>query len=336
MSFLRLVYYSAITGGWAAFVGWLVAEFLVMGQAGAEAGGWRVTLEVLLVAGIVGAAIGAGLNIVAGMNNVRWKTLPLRILAGCVVGGLGGALGGLLGNLFFVGLGGALEGLLGNPFYVSMLSRALGFMILGVGVGCVDGLYGRSFRKLRNGVIGGAVGGLLGGILFDPLAAAMTSGTGMSSRATAFVILGICVGALIGTVNVILRDAWLTVLDGYRPGRQLILEPKGTTLGRADYLPLPFLGPPTRISVPNTPTSPGSRPAATFWKTTRRNSAPSSITSGLMVHDRSKTATSSRLAAILCVSTSESGARGLAPSSGSRDRQTHLRTAPTGVEENVD
>ena len=65
----------------------------------------------------------------------------------------------------------------------------------------------------------------------------------MSSRATAFVILGVCIGALIGLAQVILRDAWLTVLDGYRPGRQLILSHAVTVVGRAEHLPLPFIGP---------------------------------------------------------------------------------------------
>ncbi len=64
----------------------------------------------------------------------------------------------------------------------------------------------------------------------------------MSSRATAFVILGMCIGILIGLVKVVFKDAWLTVLDGYRPGRQLILSDAQTILGRAEYAALPFMG----------------------------------------------------------------------------------------------
>ncbi len=63
----------------------------------------------------------------------------------------------------------------------------------------------------------------------------------MSSRATAFVILGMCIGILIGLVKVVFKDAWLTVLDGYRPGRQLILSEAQTVLGRAEYATLPFM-----------------------------------------------------------------------------------------------
>jgi hypothetical protein len=58
----------------------------------------------------------------------------------------------------------------------------------------------------------------------------------------AFVILGVSIGALVGLTHVVLMEAWLTVVDGFRPGRQLILTKPVTFLGRGDHLPLPFLG----------------------------------------------------------------------------------------------
>ncbi len=112
---------------------------------------------------------------------------------------------------------------------------------MGAGIGVVEGLYERSPAKLRNGLIGGSVGGLLGGFLFQPISDFIGSSTGMSSRATAFVILGMCIGILIGLVKVVFKQAWLTVLDGYRPGRQLILSDAQTVLGRAEYAALPFM-----------------------------------------------------------------------------------------------
>src|SRR5262249_49477850 len=53
---------------------------------------------------------------------------------------------------------------------------------------------------------------------------------------------GMCIGVLIGLVKVALKEAWLTVLDGYRPGRQLILAEASAMLGRAEYVTLPFMG----------------------------------------------------------------------------------------------
>jgi hypothetical protein len=54
--------------------------------------------------------------------------------------------------------------------------------------------------------------------------------------------LGVAVGVLIGLTQVVLKEAWLTVVDGFRPGRQLILSQTVTLLGRGDHLPLPLLG----------------------------------------------------------------------------------------------
>jgi hypothetical protein len=219
MSFYRFVYYSAVIAGWAALAAWVLAELLFLGNR--HLGG---TLSTTAAAATLGAMIGAGLNLVAGMANAQWKQQLRRILAGLLVGGLGGLVGGLLGEILYADLG---------------LPRFLGWMIMGLGIGAADGLYDRSTRKIRNGLIGGGLGGLLGGLLFDLIASAAAD---MPGRATGFVILGLSVGALIGLAQVVLKEAWLTVLDGFRPGRQLILGQGATLLGHGDHLPLPFLG----------------------------------------------------------------------------------------------
>jgi len=85
---------------------------------------------------------------------------------------------------------------------------------MGAGIGATEGLYERSPRKTRNGLLGGSIGGLLGGMLFDRI---VQSGAQMSGRATALVGPGISIGVLIGLAHVVLKEAWLTVLDGYRP-----------------------------------------------------------------------------------------------------------------------
>ena len=224
MSLGRLVYYAAVVSGWAAFIGWLLAELIIL-RGDAERGG---TLGLALVGGIVGAAIGAGLSVASGLGNQQWQMLLKRVPMGLVGGGAGGLLGILLGNLAYTHL---------------HLPRFLGFVILGLGVGVVDGIYEQSPRKLRNGLIGGLMGGLVGGLLYMPMNSLINSNTGMPSRMIAFVVLGIAIGAMIGLVQVVLREAWLTVVDGYRPGRQFILAQKTTVLGRAEHLPLPFLGP---------------------------------------------------------------------------------------------
>lgn len=222
MSLHRFVYYSAVIGGWAALLAWLACEVLFLHRR--RFGG---IVEAVLTGACVGAIVGAGLNAVAGMSNAQWKRQWRRLLPGLLGGGIGGASGGLVGSLAYSSLG---------------LPRAVGWMIMGLGIGASEGAYERSGRKLRNGLIGGAVGGLLGGMLFDPIRNLAPAGLVTSSRATAFVLLGISIGALIGLAHVVLKEAWLTVVDGFRPGRQLILSQDVTVLGRGDHLPLPFLG----------------------------------------------------------------------------------------------
>lgn len=221
MSFVRIVYYSALAGGWGAFVGWLLAELLFF-RSGIEEG----AMQAAAVGAIVGAGIGLGLSVVGGLANGSIAEIARRALPGVVAGGFGGAVGSLVGDVL-------------DKFF----GRAPAWMIVGIGIGIVEGLYDRSASKLRNGLIGGALGGLLGGVLFDLIQKGVVHGSGMSSRAAGFVVLGIAIGALIGLVQVVLKDAWLTVLDGYRPGRQLILSRPVTALGRGDHLPLPFVGP---------------------------------------------------------------------------------------------
>ncbi|NQU26510.1 MAG: FHA domain-containing protein [Candidatus Nealsonbacteria bacterium] len=226
MSLARLVYYSAIVGGWAAFLAWMVAEWLLLGES--EPG----IVRTAMITAIVGAAIATGLNLVSGRTNAQWKRELGRLPAPLIGGGLGGAAGGLLGNLLYRAMADISD-------FAAGLGQILGWTIVGLAIGGVEGLWEGSKRKFRNGLIGGGLGGLLGGWLFAQLA---DYSTDMAARATAFVVLGVSIGALIGLAQVVLKDAWLTVADGFRPGRQLILGQTVTTLGRGDHLPMPLLG----------------------------------------------------------------------------------------------
>lgn len=223
MSFTRVVYYSIVVGGWSGFLGWLISELLFL-RANADSAG---VVGLVLTGAIVGATIGAGINVLAGFSNTNLRVLVSRTASGLAIGAAGGALGLLSGNLLFV---------------MFRAPRPFGYAVLGLCVGIADGLYERSGSKIRNGIIGGLIGGFIGGMVFDPLVKLLSSDSGVSSRATSFVILGMAVGGFIGLVQVALKEAWLTVLDGYRPGRQLILSRPVTTLGRAEHLQLPFIG----------------------------------------------------------------------------------------------
>ena len=79
------------------------------------------------------------------------------------------------------------------------LPQFLGWGVMGMAIGCADGLYERSLRKTRNGILGGTLGGLLGGLIFPWFA----GGTGLFGLVVAFVILGLCTGVFIGLAQVV-------------------------------------------------------------------------------------------------------------------------------------
>ena len=231
MSLSRFVYYCAVLGGWSAFIAWMLLERPIrylgaLGDSAAAIRLWSVVAPTL-TATAVGGAIGCGFGLV-GETAEQWAR---RLRQSCF-GLLGGAAGGLAGGF----LGALLHTYAGLP-------RSLGWMIMGSAIGAAEGFARKSLRRVRNGAIGGALGGMIGGILFDLIAG---PGTEMASRACAFTMLGIAIGALIGLTHVVLKRAWLTVLDGFHPGRQLILDQVATILGRGDHLPLPLLGPSAR------------------------------------------------------------------------------------------
>src|SRR5262245_4688171 len=117
MSLNRFIYYSAIVGGWAAFLAWLVCEFVLLRGERAVS-----RLHVVLVAALVGATIGAGLNLVAGFTNAHWKQLLARLVPGMLCGLVGGAIGGFLGDLLF-----SID-----------VPRAVGWAIMGMGIGVAE------------------------------------------------------------------------------------------------------------------------------------------------------------------------------------------------------
>src|SRR5262249_38950670 len=149
-------------------------------------------------------------------------------LVGGGVGGLGGFMGGMIGQLLYLG------------------TQQAAFLLVGWGltgflIGSAPGVYewlsrvardeesAGAARKVRDGVIGGRLGGILGGLFY--LALLGMWGLAFEGRvddfwspaATGFVVLGACIGLMMGLAQVILKEAWITVETGFRAGRELIL-----------------------------------------------------------------------------------------------------------------
>ncbi len=232
MSLARVTFHSAILTGWLGFFAWMIAEF-VTGMLSITAG----TTSVIIYSSLVGAGIGAALNLLSGITNPQISILMKRVGQGVLIGGIGGLLGGIGGNAIFE--------LLSNPDSPSIVGRLVGWIIVGIACGSVAGITDRSQEKLFNGLLGGGIGGVLGGLVFNGLQS-LSGVSSMGGRAAGFVLLGVSIGIAIGLVNLMKRQAWLSVIDGYLPGRDLIITSDTTILGKGDHLPLPFFGPSSR------------------------------------------------------------------------------------------
>jgi pSer/pThr/pTyr-binding forkhead associated (FHA) protein len=56
------------------------------------------------------------------------------------------------------------------------------------------------------------------------------------------VVLGVCIGLFVGLAQVILKEAWVRVEAGFRPGRELILAKDEVTIGRAETCDIGLFG----------------------------------------------------------------------------------------------
>jgi hypothetical protein len=233
MSFRWFIYYCTLFGGCAAYIGWVMGRIPPVGQ------------HVILAAVkgmFLGMVLSVGLTLVDALANFTGRegvTVIFRLLAGGFVGGVGGFMGGMLGQVLYSRTQWALFLVIGWTLTGLLIGISPGIFDLLVRLAKNEDASGAS-RKVLNGLLGGGLGGLLGGAIFLALRAlwglALAERTDefWSPSATGFVALGLCIGLLIGLAQVILKEAWIRVEAGFRPGRELILSGPETVIGRGE------------------------------------------------------------------------------------------------------
>jgi hypothetical protein len=242
MSFRLFIYYCALCGGGAAFVGW------VIGRAHASA-------EEPLRSGLRGLWLGLAVTLALGLIDTFWNhglrrpfTSLLRTVTAVTVGALGGFVGGVVAQLIFNKA--PLLAVLCWAFVGVLIGAALG--VFDVGAAAVTQKDTRApLRKLRNVVLGGGLGGLLGGLLQLAVGGIFLSVVKdrevrahlWSPSAYGFVALGACIGLMISLAQVILKEAWLKVEKGFRAGRDFLLSPE-VTIGKAEGCDVGLFGDP--------------------------------------------------------------------------------------------
>jgi hypothetical protein len=231
MSFRVFIYYCALCGGWAAFLVWAIVQLAGVNRFNNE------FVRVGIIGGLLGGLVAAAVGFIDALLNATGFQRVWRILVCGGLGFAGGAIGGLVGQV--------LATYLRAPLVVGWV---LAGILIGASIGAFDLLQalfsGRgatgSFRKMRNGVYGGLLGGLIGGLPYTFL---IHSPTLQNSGLTiGLVLLGGAIGLMIGLAQVILKEAWLTVEDGFRAGRELLLTKDETTIGRSESCDLGLFG----------------------------------------------------------------------------------------------
>jgi hypothetical protein len=231
MSFRLFIYYCAICGGWAAFLAWGIAQGIGFRSVA------NLYLRATLIAGLLGMFVAAAIGAVDAVLNAVGSQRYARVGICLGIGLVGGMLGGFVGEF--------LHSILHFPIFI-------GWILTGICIGASIGIYDllRSWRtqgdtrvpvkKTLNGVYGGLLGGFLGGLPFGLLMG--TTAIPRTDLAISLVVLGLCIGLLIGLAQVFLKEAWLKVAQGFRPGRELLLAKDETTIGRAESCDLGLFG----------------------------------------------------------------------------------------------
>ena len=220
MSWRMNVYYNAVLGGLGGLLGWALLGLIIEPQ--------QAYVRAALQGGLAGALIGGLVGCVAGALNGNRRQLLRGLMSGMALGTVGGALGLVGGEVALQVSGGGL------------VARALGWGIFGLAIGLGQGYISRSRRRATYGATGGAGGGIIGGLLFEVLAQQSLESQSVT-RGIGLVVLGACIGSLLGLVSEAFVRSRLRVMSGAREGREYDLERTETTLGSSDacdvYLP---------------------------------------------------------------------------------------------------
>lgn len=209
MSLKLRIYYNAVFGAIGGLIGWFILGQIVLSD--------NIIIQDIVSGVFIGIFIGGLIGSIDGIFDSNVPKLSRGALYGSSYGLLGGVLGLLLGELILWLLGGGI------------LGRALGWMLLGLAVGISEGAASRAPRKMSYGALGGAIGGFLGGAIFEIFRASL--GSYGFSQAIGLMILGASVGSLIGTVEDILKEAWIKVVRGWQEGKEFSIAKNVSSIG---------------------------------------------------------------------------------------------------------
>ena len=250
MSFRLFVYYCALMGAWAGFVGWILGQLLAPRIPPDNASFAPYILRTSLIGLFLGFAIAFGLSFLDAVFSVSLRQFGkvfLRVAAAVFIGILGGLFGSFIGGTLYFYTQWA------SSFVVSW--TIVGFLI-GTSISFFEVIssvmtgqdFWSAFKKTIKCLVGGTIGGILGGSIALTLRFLAEKITNKdveqlwSPSAIGFVAIGACIGLLVGLAQVILKEAWIRVEAGFRPGREMLLSKEKTSIGRAEGSDIALFG----------------------------------------------------------------------------------------------
>ena len=257
MSFRLFVWYCMVGGAWAGFIGWVFGAVL----APSPGGGYGATILHDCIQGVLLALVVAcGLSFLDAAFNVSLRQMDkvlVRVVAGVFVGLFAGLLGSFIGGSLLyatlhIEMASTLKTILSAAAFIfgwTIVGFLIGFSICFFEV--IAGLLARkdvsgAFKKFTKCVIGGAIGGVVGGLIaftLGELAANLIQKANLwTPTALGFIAIGACIGLLVGLAQVMLKEAWIRVEAGFRPGREMLLLKERTSIGRAEGSDIALFG----------------------------------------------------------------------------------------------
>lgn len=177
-----------------------------------------------IIATFIGALMGIGEGIYYGSKEKSIKYGLMGAGMGAIIGYFSGYIGQILYSLL-------LEN--AESLIAYSLVRAIGWSIMGVGIGFSIGLIKPEKKRILYCSIGGLGGGFVGGLLFDSIYEAFSSegDTGSLSRAIGIMILASLIGLGIGVLEQFAKQAWLKVVRGEFEGKEYLVFSGLTSIG---------------------------------------------------------------------------------------------------------
>ena len=175
---------------------------------------------------VIGAFFGSGDGIIMSHR----RSIVTGVVQGMAIGAVGGAAGFFIGQAVLFLTGEYLIHSMRRFNTVGMpVSRAIGWAVLGLFAGMIDGARSRSWKKVRVGIIGGISGGFLGGLALEYFRIAFP-GT-VFARLLGLLVFGLFIGFCYGFVEVRLSYGVLTLLNGRFKGREFLINQKKLGIG---------------------------------------------------------------------------------------------------------